>query len=58
MADVAKEKCEINVSESQVSACVSAFEDASDAEEDACETHANVEDEKGWDCEILDRYFD
>jgi len=58
MADVAKEKCDIRVSESQITSCVSAFEDTSDTQEDACETYANVENEKGWTCEILEGYFD
>ena len=58
MADVARDECDLNVSESQVTSCVSAFEDSSDEHEDACETYANVKDEAGWTCEILDRYFD
>ena len=58
MADVAREDCKISVSESQVTSCVSAFEDSSDEQEDACETYANVKDEEGWTCEILERYFD
>lgn len=58
MADYAKSECDINVGDSQIDTCIADFEDPSDKELEACETHAKIEDEKGWDCEVVSRYFD
>ena len=57
MEEFAKNECKINVPDSQLNDCITAFEDPSEAEEDACETFQNIDAEEGWTCELVEKYF-
>lgn len=57
MAEFAESDCDISVPESQLNDCIAEFEDPSDANEKACETHQNIKNEEGWTCELVEKYF-
>jgi len=57
MAEFAESECDIKVAGSQVDDCIAEFEEPSEAEEEACETYQDIQNEAGWTCELVEKYF-
>ena len=57
MAVFAEDTCNIKVPETQINDCLTAFEDPTDDQEEACESAQDIKNEEGWTCELVEKYF-
>jgi hypothetical protein len=57
MADFAQDSCGISVPDKELQDCLVSFEKSTEDQEATCETYQNIQNEKGWTCDVVEKYF-